>query len=104
MSNETLKRAESVTYDAATQEVIVVLKDGSRHTWPVRLLEMVKSEAEGWVPLEDITDQQLSDVQVYGGGRYILWDELGQAFQISDLLAGVYGREAWMQQLMAMVQ
>ena len=104
MSNETLKRAESVTYDAATREVIVVLKDGSRHAWPVRLLEMVKSETEGWVPLEGITDQQLSDVQVYGGGRYILWDELGQAFQISDLLAGVYGREAWMQQLMATVE
>ena len=104
MSNETLNLAESVIYDADTKEVIVVLKDGSRHAWPVRLLEMVKSEADGWVPLEGITDHQLSDVQVYGGGRYILWDELGQAFQISDLLAGVYGREAWMQQLMATVE
>jgi hypothetical protein len=104
MSNETLKLAESVTYDAKTQEIVVVLRDGSRHAWPVRLLEMVKSEAEGWVPLEDITDRQLSEVQVYGGGRYIMWDELGQVFQISDLLAGLYGREAWMQKLMATVQ
>jgi hypothetical protein len=104
MSNETLKLAERVTYDAVTKEVVVVLKDGSRHAWPVRLLEMVKSEPQGWVPLEDVTDHQLSAVQVYGGGRYILWDELGQSFQISDLLAGVYGREAWMQKLMATVQ
>ena len=101
MYNETLKKAESVTYDADTQEVIVVFKDSFRHAWPVRLLEMVKREAKGWVPLEGITDRQLSDVQVYGGDRYILWDELGQAFQISDLLAGVYGREAWMQRLIA---
>ena len=104
MSNETLKLAESVAYDAATKEVVVVLKDGSRHSWPVRLLEMVKSEPEGWVPIEGVTDEALSDVEVYGGGRYILWDELGQAFQISDLLAGVYGREAWMQKLMATVE
>ena len=90
-----------MTYDADTQEVAVVLKDGSRHVWPIRLLEMVKSEADGRVPLEGITDRQLSNVQIYGGGRYILWDELGQAFQISDLLAGVYGREAWMQRLTA---
>ena len=104
MSNETLKLAESVTYDATTKEVVVVLRDGSRHAWPIRLLEMVKSESAGWVPLEGVTDGELSDVQVYGGGRYILWDELGQAFQISDLLAGVYGREAWMQKLMATVE
>lgn len=103
MSNEALKLADSVTYDPMTKEVVVVLKDGSRHAWPVRLLEMVKSEAEGWVPLENVTDRELSDVQIYGGGRYILWDELGQAFQISDLLSGVYGRDAWMQQLMATV-
>lgn len=104
MSYESLKLAASVTYDTDTKEVIVVLKDGSRHAWPVRLLEMVKSEADRWVPIEDITDRQLSNVQAYGGGRYILWDELNQAFQISELLAGVYGREAWMQQLMAMVE
>ena len=104
MSNETLKLAEKVTYDVTTKEVVVALRDGSRHAWPIRLLEMVKSEAAGWVPLEGVTDRELSDVQVYGGGRYILWDELGQAFQISDLLAGVYGREAWMQKLMATVE
>ena len=104
MSNETLKLAEKVTYDVTTKEVVVALRDGSRHAWPIRLLEMVKSEAAGWVPLEGVTDRELSDVQVYGGGRYILWDELGQTFQISDLLAGVYGREAWMQKLMATVE
>ncbi len=47
---------------------------------------------------------QLANVEVYGGGQYILWDELGQVFKISDLLAGVYGREGWMNKLMAMAK
>ena len=103
MSKEALNLAKSVTYDAATKEVVVTLKDGSCHAWPVRLLEMVKSEAEGWVPLENVTDEQLSQVQVYGGGRYIMWDELDQSFQVSDLLAGIYGRESWLQKLSVIV-
>lgn len=101
MSNEAFKLAESVIYDAAAREVIVTLKDSSRHAWPVRLLEMVRSEPDGWVPLENVTEQQLAAVEVYGGGQYILWDELGQSFRISDLLAGIYGRESWMNGLMA---
>jgi hypothetical protein len=101
MSNEDLKLAKTVIYDSNAKEVIVTLKDGSRHAWPVRLLEMVQSEPDAWVSIKNITDQQLADVEVYGGGRYILWDELGQSFSIADLLAGIYGREAWMQGLMA---
>ncbi|MEL6603591.1 MAG: hypothetical protein AAFP20_10255 [Cyanobacteria bacterium J06614_10] len=42
---------------------------------------MVKSEADGWVPLEGITDHPLADVQVCRGGRCSLWDNLGQAFR-----------------------
>lgn len=99
MSNEDFKLAESVAYDASTREVVVILKDGSRHAWPVRLLEMVQSQPNAWIPLENITDQQLAEVEVYGGGRYILWDELGQSFRIADLLDGIYGREAWMRSL-----
>jgi hypothetical protein len=47
---------------------------------------------------------QLANVEVYGGGQYILWNKLGQVFKISDLLAGVYGREEWMKKLMAMAK
>ncbi|HZG40604.1 MAG TPA: DUF2442 domain-containing protein [Nodosilinea sp.] len=104
MSSEEFKLAESVAYDATTREVIVTLKDSSRHVWPIRLLEMVQSGADAWLPLEGLTDEQLAHVEVYGGGQYILWDELGQVFKVSDLLAGVYGREEWMQKLMAMTQ
>ncbi|MEO1792125.1 MAG: hypothetical protein AAFR25_07870, partial [Cyanobacteria bacterium J06629_19] len=100
MSDEALKLAESAVYDAEAKEVIVTLKDGSRHAWPIRLLEMVQSTPDGWVLLENITEQQLVEVEVYGGGKYIMWDELGQVFKVSDLLTGVYGREDWMRSLM----
>ena len=103
MSNEELKLADSVYYDSEKEEVVVTLKDGSRHAWPVRLLEMVRSTADAWVPLENVSPQQLGQVEVYGGGRYILWDELDQAFSVSDLLDGIYGREAWMESLMSIV-
>ena len=101
MSNEDFKLAENAIYDAATKEVVVTMKDSSCHAWPVRLLEMVKSEPDAWVPLKNVTDKQLANVEVYGGGKYILWDELGQSFSIADLLAGIYGREEWRRSLMA---
>jgi len=104
MFSEEFKRAESVIYDATAQDVVVTLRDGSRHAWPIRLLEMVRSEADAWVPVEGLTDEHPAKVEVYGGGQYILWDELGQAFKVSDLLNGVYGREEWMKQLMAIAQ
>ena len=53
------------------------------------------------MPLKDVTDQQLANVEIYGSGKYILWDELGQSVSIADLLAGIYGREEWMRSLMA---
>lgn len=104
MSSEEFKLAKSVIYDAITREVIVTLRDDSRHAWPVRLLEMVRSGTDDWLPMDEVTDEQLAKVEVYGGGQYILWDELGQAFRVADLLAGVYGREEWMRNLMAMTQ
>jgi hypothetical protein len=65
---------------------------------------MVESGADAWLPLAGLTDEQLANVEVYGGGQYILWDELGQVFKVSDLLAGVYGREGWMKKLMAIAK
>ncbi|MEM6449752.1 MAG: hypothetical protein AAF703_05490 [Cyanobacteria bacterium P01_D01_bin.105] len=32
-------------------------------------------------------------------GEHVYWDELGQGFRISDLNAGIYGRESWMAKL-----
>lgn len=65
---------------------------------------MVQSGADAWLLLAGLTDEHLANVEVYSGGQYILWDELGQVFKVSDLLAGVYGREGWMKKLMAMTK
>lgn len=72
MSNENLRIAQSVTYDKVMKAVVLTLVDGSRHAWPIRLLEMVKNQPDAWVPLENFTEQQLANVIVYGGGQYIL--------------------------------
>ncbi|MBE9060982.1 hypothetical protein [cf. Phormidesmis sp. LEGE 11477] len=45
------------------------------------------------MPLE-ATEAQLEAVDL--GGEHVYWDEIGQDFRVSDLKAGIYGREVWM--------
>ncbi len=95
-------KATNAHYDRECKALGVDFADGSAGIWPVRLLEMVRYDAQAWVPVE-ATEVQLEAVEL--GGEYIYWDELGQDFRISDLIAGIYGREPWMaklQQQMAM--
>lgn len=70
--------------------------DGSACIWPVRLLEMVRYDGNDWVPVE-ATEEQLEAVEL--GEDHVYWDELGQDFRISDLKAGIYGREPWIAKL-----
>ncbi|MEO1396475.1 MAG: DUF2442 domain-containing protein [Cyanobacteria bacterium J06634_5] len=60
------------------------------------MLELVRYDGNVWVPVE-ATEEQLEAVDL--GGDHVYWDELGQDFRISDLKAGIYGREPWMAKL-----
>lgn len=48
------------------------------------------------MPVE-ATEEQLEAVEP--GEDHVYWDELGQDFRISDLKAGIYGREPWIAKL-----
>lgn len=50
-------------------------------------------DGNDWVPVK-ATEAQLEAVEL--AGEHTFWDELGQDFRISDLKAGIYGREHWM--------
>lgn len=76
--------------------VVVDFADGSVGTWPVHLLEIVRYDGNDWVPVK-ATEAQLEAVEL--DGEHIYWDELDQDFRISDLKAGIYGRESWMASL-----
>jgi len=89
-------KAISAHYDRERQALVVEFADGSASIWPVRLLEMVRYDGKDWVPVE-ATEEQLEAVKL--GGEHVYWDELGQDFRVTDLKAGIYGREPWMNKL-----
>ena len=83
-------------YDRERKALVIDFADGSAGIWPLCLLEMVRYDGNDWVPVE-ATEAQLEAVEL--AGEHIFWDELGQDFRISDLKAGIYGREPWMAKL-----
>ncbi len=96
---QTLNEAVSVEYRRDTKVVVVSFADGSRASWPVRLLEMTKRTDDGYVPITP-SDDELLVVELFGSDS-IIWDELGQIFRIEDLQNHIYSRKAWMESLSA---
>ncbi|MGB3790664.1 MAG: hypothetical protein WA949_21835 [Phormidesmis sp.] len=95
--------AVSARYLASSRELELTLDDDSRHLIPVDRLEMVESTADAYVPMAPPTDEQLSNVKVWGGGTAVYWEPIEQVFRVNELIAGVYGRPAWMESLSALV-
>lgn len=91
--------ATSARYIASSRELELTLDDGSRHLVPMDRLEMVESTPTVFVQIASPTDEQLSDVQVWGGGSAIYWESIEQVFRVDELMAGIYGRPAWMESL-----
>lgn len=91
--------AVSARYIAASRELELTLDDGSRHLIPVDRLEMVESAPDAYISIPKPTDDQLSDVKVWGGGSAVYWELIEQVFRVDELVAGIYGRPAWMESL-----
>ncbi|MEO1387995.1 MAG: DUF2442 domain-containing protein [Cyanobacteria bacterium J06634_6] len=79
--------ATSARYVASGRELELTLDDGSCHLIPVDRLEMLESVEKDFAPIPEPTDEQLSDVQVWGGGSAVYWESIGQVFRIDELLA-----------------
>jgi len=102
--SEDCRRAIFARYIADSRDLEISLDDGSRHFIPVDRLEMVENMPDAFVAIDRPTDEQLADVKVWGGGASIYWESIEQVFLIEELLAGIYGRPAWMERLMATSQ
>lgn len=98
--SEDYRRAVSARYIANSRDLEIALDDGSRHLIPVDKLEMVKNTPDDFVPIERPTDEQLEDVKIWGGGASVYWESIEQVFLVEELMAGIYGRLAWMESLM----
>ena len=101
--SEELRLAIAAEYLKASRELKVTLDDGSKHLWPVDRLEMETWTGNGFEAIANPSDEDLSDVQVWGGGSSVYWTKLKQVFEIDELLAGVYGSPEWMDSLMLAV-
>ena len=100
--NSISNTAGTAHYDRSTKALSIGFVDGSTLTIPVRLLEMVVYRKGEWVAIEP-TDEQLEAVELGVRGDRVIWDELEQCYRISDLKAGIYGRDAWMKNLSEVV-
>lgn len=91
--------ATAARYVASSRELELTLDDGSRHLIPVDKLEMVERVDSAFAQIAPPTDEQLSDVKVWGGGSAIYWESIEQVFRVDELMDGIYGRPAWMESL-----
>ena len=96
-SYEDKRLATAVQYVVLSRELELTLDDGSRHLIPVDRLEMVESVEKNFALIAKPTDEQLSDVKVWGGGSAVYWELIEQVFRVDELMDGVYGRPAWME-------
>ncbi len=96
---EETRLAIAAEYLRESRELKVTLDDGSKHLWPVDRLEMETWTGNCFEALIRPSDEDLSDVQVWGGGSSVYWEKLKQVFEIDELLAGIYGGSAWMELL-----
>lgn len=98
---EETRLAIAAEYLSDSRELKVTLDDGSKHLWPVDRLQMEVWTGRAFEALTTPSDDDLSDVKVWGGGSSIYWETLKQVFDVDELLAGVYGSPAWMESLMS---
>lgn len=81
--------AASARYDAATKRLVVELKNGSTFMVPASLVQ----------GLADATDDQRSDIEVWGEGYALRWEQLDLDFTVPGLISGVFGTKRYMASL-----
>ncbi len=83
-------RAISVEYIGGKADVVVIrLSTGGRLTIP-------REELQG---LEEATEAQLSEIQLWGGGISLSWPQLDVDHYLPHLMEHRYGSDAWMESL-----
>ena len=87
--DENEPRASSARYDAKTGRVVLELTNGSTFLFPAR-------QVQG---LQDATDGELADFELWGDGYALSWEKLDVDIRIVGLLAGIFGTRKYMEEL-----
>lgn len=86
---QTEPQAQQVTYDRAKEQLVVELKNEVILLLPRHLIQ----------GLQDATAEQIAALQVGPRGASLHWESLGLSFSLAGLMAGIFGTQAWMQEL-----
>ncbi len=78
-----------VVYDGRAKRIKLELSNGSTFMFPPDLVEGLRGASPA----------ALSDVEIYGNGLYMNWRRLDAQFEVTHLLAGIFGTRAWMAEL-----
>jgi hypothetical protein len=81
----TQPHASSARYDSESDRIIVELTSGGTFAFPPRLVE----------GLSDATANELSEVELLGGGYGLRWEALDVDYTVSGL-NGIFGTAKWM--------
>lgn len=79
-------RALSARYDRKTRRVIIELTNGATFAFPPEL-------AQG---LSGASQDDLSDIEILGGGYGLHWEALDVDFTVPGLVSGVFGTRSYM--------
>jgi hypothetical protein len=82
-------RAASASYDTTTKRIAIELSNGTLFAFPPSLVQ----------GLRDATPEALAAIEIYGAGTALHWEQLDVDFELSALLAGVFGTRTWMREL-----
>jgi hypothetical protein len=82
-------RAVAVRYDVDSGHIEIGLDNGAMFAFPAEL-------GQG---LRGATVADLEDVEIVGDGSAIHWERLDVDYDVTELLAGLFGTRAWMREL-----
>ena len=88
-SDATEPRATSVRFDRLSRLIVISLKNGAFFSFPPTLVQ----------GLAEATAEDLDDVWLDASGSSVHWERLDADFDITELVAGIFGTKAWMSQL-----
>ena len=82
----TSPRARTVRYDHESGRIVVDLTNDCVFAFPARL-------AQG---LAEASEQEISDVEILGGGTALHWEALDMDLALDGLMAGLFGTASFM--------
>jgi len=82
-------RAKSVSFDESSKLVVIALKNGTFFSFPPSMVE----------ELQEASTEDLHNVWLDESGGSVHWDSLNADFDITGLVAGIFGTKLWMSEL-----